>query len=488
MSKKNKIRFIDLSNLPTYYKGIDWRNSIGYTVPFRYNDIRGKIEIVEYVDDYNIKIKINNKIRQIEKESLRQCRLATVLDIRNVNYLYNIGDIINVISGDIKILDYNRIKRKTYDCECLVCHDKFPKLEHLIKKGSGCAVCANKKVKIGINDMWTTVPELAELLLDKNNGYKFTKYSHKKVDWVCPVCGEIAYSKTIANICQQGLTCPVCGKSKSYPNRFMYSLLKSLNIRFKDEKSFKWSDNKKYDFYLKDYNIIIEMHGKQHYDEDMFQSFQSTQQNDKYKKELAIKNGIKKDNYIIIDSRYSTVEWIKNNIINSYLFKLFDLSNVDWLEIERLAQVNLLKEACRLWDEGEYDIRKIAKQIGCHFNTTSRYLRKGEQLGITTYTVEKSNRLGAKRQSEACYQNSGKPFKCLETSQVFGSSTYAMKISMDIFGCFILNKTFNYVADGKHKHTHKLHFQYITKSEFNKIKSNPLTSHLAYGDFFNIQN
>lgn len=476
---------IDLSSLPTYYKGIDWRNSIGCKLPFVYKNISGEIEIIEYVDDHNLKIKVNNQVRQIEKESLRKCKLATVLDIRNVNYLYNIGDVIKVYSGDIKILDYDRLHRKTYNCECLICHSKFLKLEHLIKNGSGCPVCANKKVEAGINDMWTTAPELASLLYNKDDGYKYTKLSSQKLIWMCPICGEVIYDKMISNIYKQGLTCPVCGKSKSYPNRFMYALLKYLNADFKDEKVFYWSQNKKYDFYLYDFNVIIEMHGQQHYDKDMYdETYKDVQANDEFKKHLALSNSIIDKDYIVIDSRRSTMQWIRDSILNSNLSKIFDLSNVDWLKVEQIAQINLLKEACRIWDTGEHDVKKVAEQIGCHISTTSRFLRKGEQLGITSYTVKESNMLGAKRQSDACYQNSGIPFKCLETNQIFGSSTYAMKISKEVFGVSIPNKIFNYVANGKQSHTHNLHFQYITRQEFNTIKTQ--SPELAFGDFFNL--
>lgn len=42
MSKKKnrmtKNRMVDLSGLPRYYKGIDWKNTIGYKISFRYDN------------------------------------------------------------------------------------------------------------------------------------------------------------------------------------------------------------------------------------------------------------------------------------------------------------------------------------------------------------------------------------------------------------------------------------------------------------------
>ena len=41
-------KFIDLSNLPRNYKGIDWINTIGYKVYFEYDDIKDWIEIINF--------------------------------------------------------------------------------------------------------------------------------------------------------------------------------------------------------------------------------------------------------------------------------------------------------------------------------------------------------------------------------------------------------------------------------------------------------
>jgi hypothetical protein len=63
------------------------------------------------------------------------------------------------------------------------------------------------------------------------------------------------------------------------------------------------------------------MHGGQHYKSGFNisnRSLNEEQKNDLIKEKLAKKNGIL--HYIVIDSRRSTVEYIKNSIINSELF------------------------------------------------------------------------------------------------------------------------------------------------------------------------
>jgi hypothetical protein len=53
-----------------------------------------------------------------------------------------------------------------------------------------------------------------------------------------------------------------------------------------------------------------------------------------------------------------------------------------------------------------------------------------------------------------------------------------------IFGEHINQSSLDEVLKNKYSHTHNLHFQYITREEFNKIKSE--SPELAYGDFFNV--
>ena len=114
--------------------------------------------------------------------------------------------------------------------------------------------------------MWDTNPELAKLLLNPEDGYKYTKGSNKKADWKCPHCDFIIKNKSIVEVYQRGLKCPQCDDGISYPNRLMFSVLNILKICFETEKLFKWCQfNYKgknyrgiYDFYFtyKDKNIL----------------------------------------------------------------------------------------------------------------------------------------------------------------------------------------------------------------------------------------
>ena len=168
----------------------------------------------------------------------------------------------------------------------------------------------------------------------------------------------------------------------------MYSALKQLNLKFITQLSktnFEWCENKKYDFYLSDYNIIIETHGEQHYEESRRgRSLKEEQENDKLKEKLALSNGIK--HYIVIDCRKSELEWIKNSILDSELGNIFDLSDIDWLKCEEFALNNLIKEICTYKkDNPNISILEMANIFGYERHTIGRWLKRGSLLGWCEY-------------------------------------------------------------------------------------------------------
>ena len=79
--------------------------------------------------------------------------------------------------------------------------------------------------------------------------------------------------------------------------------MKNNNL-IKDYELEKTIGNKRYDGYIPFFEIIIEMHGEQHYKQSGWgKNIRDEQENDKYKKRLAFENGITEDKYIEIDCR-----------------------------------------------------------------------------------------------------------------------------------------------------------------------------------------
>ena len=187
----------------------------------------------------------------------------------------------------------------------------------------------------------------------------------------------------------------------------MCNLLDELLINNKQSESFitqfsktnaKWCDKYRYDFYFKKDNeeYIIETHGMQHYKESGFnRSLEEEQINDKNKKELALNNGIKPRNYIVIDCRYSGLEYIKNSIINSRLSELFNLNEIDWIKIGQNSEKNLVKEVCNYWrihndinNEG-LTTGDLGKVFNHDCSIIRGWLKKGRELNWCNYKTKR---------------------------------------------------------------------------------------------------
>jgi len=258
--------------------------------------------------------------------------------------------------------------------------------------GIGCPYCSrNPKALNGYNDMWTTNPELASLLANPEDGYKYTQSSGKKVNWKCSDCGTTIKSKSIDSIKKQGLSCFRCSDGRSFGERYMYSLLTEIGVDFECEKVFKWNKNRRYDFIIKyDGQLIIsEIHGLQHYETCYFHevsgmTLEEQIKIDEEKKYKALSNGI--DYYFEIDAKVSNDEYLKSSIINSGIFNKLKIEdrNINWLKVSEGTSLSFIKRTSDLWNKG-MSIKNISEKLKLNRNTISEYLIKGNKLGLCSY-------------------------------------------------------------------------------------------------------
>ena len=271
--------------------------------------------------------------------------------------------------------------------------------ESIIKgrnNGRGCIYCYHNtyNIIVGFNDMWTTNPELASLLANPEDGYKYKKGSHEKVDWKCPQCKSVIENRIIDNINKRGLSCSKCNDGINYPEKLTMALLDHLNIIYNHQKKFEWSKDKIYDFYIKEFNCLIEVHGGQHYyggfERAGRRNLKEEQENDKLKYDNAISNGI--NEYIVIDCRKSELEWVKNSILNSRLSKLYNLDNVDWRECEKSALSSLVVKACEIYNNESKNVDYIAEKLKLSNVTIRSYLKRGAVIELCDYCPKKARK------------------------------------------------------------------------------------------------
>ena len=327
---------------------------------------------------------------------------------------------------------------------------------------TGCPYCHNKKILVGFNDMWTTNPELASQLNNSEDGYKHTQFSSKKVEWKCITCGNIIKNRIISNVKQQGLSCSRCSDGMSFPEKFIYNLLKESNIDFEYDSSQEWSKGKRFDFYLPEHNWIIEVHGIQHY-KPTFESmrrensrtFEREVKNDAEKKLLAYSNNVKK--YIEIDARYSDVDYIRNNVLNSDIRDM--VSKVDFEKVAQAANNSLIKEACDIWNSGLRSTTSVAKKMNIHIGTAQNYLERGVEAGWCDYCSKKS------RESALAIGRSNKriPVVQLDLDNNFIRVWESARLAVETLG--IPNTIFS-VCKGKQKTSGG--FKWLYEEDYNK--------------------
>lgn len=301
-------------------------------------------------------------------------------------------------------------------------------------KGQGCPFCSNKSVLRGFNDIWTTNPELASLLANPEDGYKYTQGSKQKVDWECPNCSEIIKEKSITDINCHRLACITCSDGFSYPEKVMWSLLNYLNVDIVRQKQFKWSDGKRYDFYIPSLNMIIETHGIQHFKEsNRGRTLEEEQENDRRKRELALQNGIV--NYIEIDCRESDFDFIKNNILKSGLIDMYKLSDVDWNEIYKKSTTGIYSEILKMWNSFKYKTPKeLAVELKISDATVRRYLNNASKKGLCVYDKNKMIQIARLKTRKPVVRISNEEYKTYESLKDAANSVNT-KCSGDIVKC-----------------------------------------------------
>jgi len=108
--KENKIRKVFLENLPRKNNNnslINWFECKSHKVKFIYYDKEGWVEIVEVKRENNLTILglkyLNKDIFYIWTGHFQNCQLGELLGINTHKHHYNVGDIIEVSTGKIKI-------------------------------------------------------------------------------------------------------------------------------------------------------------------------------------------------------------------------------------------------------------------------------------------------------------------------------------------------------------------------------------------------
>lgn len=208
------------------------------------------------------------------------------------------GDDIVVLSNEYK----NAHTKMKFLCKK---HGEFETKPYILLQGHTCPKCGK------INAAEHTKNDEEEILdrfrLVHGDTYDYSNF--KYIDYNTPseiICHKIGcngkehgsfWQRPHNHISGQG--CPICNRSQL--EKEIATFLDKENIEYEEQKKFPWMGVMKVDFYLPDYDLVIECQGKQHYIPSNFGSkkkspeemFDCIKDSDTRKKKLCEEHGLK---------------------------------------------------------------------------------------------------------------------------------------------------------------------------------------------------
>lgn len=472
---------------------IDWKNSANYKIRFLYDEIDNFIDIIEYKKGGILKIRYKNNSMNIRASEFSKCKIGYLLKKVTKDYKIDINQVFKDEKRDLVVFDRkkkqryiesneqekgNFVNEKVYKYKCNKCgfncgeyykSGKYFKecwiTEGSILSGVGCSCCSGLSTVLGINTIWDTDRWLCDLGVSEEDAKKYSKGTREEIVVMCPHCGRTKKKSVNKLYSNKSIGCP-CSGGTSYPERFMFNLLNQLGVKFitqLSKKVFKWCGDYRYDFYLPDYNMVIETHGGQHYEEakGFYKALEREKEIDELKEKLAKENGIK--HYVVIDCRYSDLVWIRDGIMKTEIAREFDLCDIDWNDINIKSMTsNIVKEVCDYWnDKEEWETTKnLSNYFSMNQSLIINYLKKGSILNWCDYDPNRET-LKSRKVRRNWSKRKIMVFKDGISIGVFESAAELERQSEQKFGVKMLHSSISQVCSGKRKHHKGFTFKYV---------------------------
>lgn len=198
-----------------------------------------------------------------------------------------------------EVNELNGLKKKDYHGSYEVYCNDFTSNIKLSHKLCACNICTgyqnflHQYDSFGYHNLdkvmsWSPNNDISPFRVARNSG--------KKYEFICPECSN-EFSKRIAEVSSRGSFCNHCSKSRG--ERRIVKWLHENNISYISEKEYDeligvGGNNLRYDFYLQDYDMLLEYDGEFHY-EDRYKDgrFKKQKTHDRLKNKYAKDNDIK---------------------------------------------------------------------------------------------------------------------------------------------------------------------------------------------------
>ncbi len=327
--------------------------------------------------------------------------------------------------------------------KCLDCGTIRKYIPNDIIRRKHCVICQGSDVVVefGINSLWDTNPEIAEMLENKEDGKIYSYKSTKKLNFICPNCNSLVKNKQIRYVVKHGLPCQKCSGGISYPMKFIMCMFNQLNVNYDTEVVF---NNWIFDFHGRDYiprydivfdKYIVEVDGAIHMKKHSKSTIpiEDIKYIDFNKDRLANKNGYE---MIRIDCYNSEKDYICNNILNSKLNGLFDLSEINWIECHKYAISSKIKEVCNYWNQLENpSVTQVFTDLKMPRITVQRWLKQGSLIGMCDYNAYEEGMKNRKRtkikncRSVICLNNKKRYISSVEAAKTYNISASTITVA-----------------------------------------------------------
>lgn len=344
------------------------------------------------------------------------------------------------ILNKIEILDdYINAKTKI-KCYCKIHNYEWEIIPDSLLNGCGCPICGieeTAKKRTLTNEQYDKKLEESNKNFIRIGDYITAK---TKILFKCKDCNNV-FETTPDAVLRKNYSCPICGEKDSFNNRLMYNIGLDLELKnLKKEFMPAWAKPYRYDIYftIKEKEFIVEMDGGFHKrpHPKSKKSLKEIQDIDKLKNKLAQQHNIE---IIRIDCDTCSHEKIIENIKNSRLNQLLDLSLIDWNKCIKNAEKNGAKKICNYYKNQKENLS--TNELGKIFNKDRhmvlKYLRLGNQLGWCVYP---------KISRKIIAMNGYK-----EILGIFSSSTLCMKYFFSNLNIQLNPHEINAVANGRRK-------------------------------------
>jgi len=213
-------------------------------------------------------------------------------------------------------------KKFKFDCECG--HKLEIVLKQISSQGHWCSYCCHQKLcdneecKMCFSNSFASI-ERNKYLHNKNiNPRTLFKNTNKIFEFDCDLCNKVF--KCQLSYVTKGIWCSFCVNKTE---QILFNKLKESYITLERQYKVEWCKNSKsnrylpFDFVIKERKIIIELDGKQHFEQiGKWQSPFETRKNDLYKMKCANENGYSIIRILQKDVYYNKYDWLSELINN----------------------------------------------------------------------------------------------------------------------------------------------------------------------------